>query len=98
MDQAAILTILRAHRSELAAAGVRRLILHGSYARGTAAAGSDVDLIAEFDPDRRYSVLDHVHLQNQLSDLVGMPVDLSPADALRTSVHDHACREALLVF
>jgi uncharacterized protein len=48
-----VLAVLRANRGRVAAAyGVRDLKLFGSVARGEATAGSDVDLVVAFDPDR----------------------------------------------
>jgi putative ABC transport system permease protein len=40
---------------------------------------SDVDLIAEFDTGREYSLLDRVRLENRLADMLGVKVDLAPA-------------------
>ena len=61
MDKSSIVAKLREHESELKAAGVEHLFLHGSYARGTAIREvSDVDVIAEFAPARRLSLLDMV--------------------------------------
>ncbi len=48
-----VIGMLRAHEAELRAAGISRLSLFGSVARGDAEAGSDVDLAAEFDPAAR---------------------------------------------
>jgi predicted nucleotidyltransferase len=48
-----VLAILRAHEAELRAAGIRRLSLFGSVARGDDEAESDVDLAAELDPEAR---------------------------------------------
>lgn len=51
MSREEIIAKLREHESELRAAGVEHLFLHGSYARGTAIAElSDVDVIAESIP------------------------------------------------
>ena len=44
MDRETALTILRAHESELRAAGVEHLSLFGSVARGDNRADSDVDV------------------------------------------------------
>lgn len=41
---------LRGQGEEIRALGVRRLGLFGSFARGEQAAGSDVDLLVEFEP------------------------------------------------
>ena len=99
MDQSIILAKLREHREELHAAGVEHLSLFGSYARGTAVQfASDVDLMAEFDPARKYSLLDRVRLENRLADLLGVQVDLASAAALRETVKERVVREAVLAF
>jgi len=99
MDKSTIIAKLREYEPELKAAGVEHLFLHGSYARGTAVReASDVDLIAEFDAAREFSLLDRVHLENRLADLLGVKVDLAPAHALKDGVRERAAREALLAF
>jgi uncharacterized protein len=99
MDKASIIEKLRAHESELKAAGVAHLFLHGSYARGTMVReASDVDMIAEFDPSRRLSLLDMVATENRLADMLGVRVDLSPAKSLKDPVAAKASREGVLAF
>jgi predicted nucleotidyltransferase len=99
MDKALIIAKLREHEPELRAAGVEHLFLHGSYARGTALRElSDVDLIAEFDTAREYSLLDRVRLENRLADMLGVKVDLAPAMMLKEDVRERAAREAVLAF
>jgi predicted nucleotidyltransferase len=98
MDRDSVLAKLRQHAPELQAAGVVHLRLHGSLARGTASAASDIDLIAEFDPTKRLSLLDMVGLELHLSDLLGVPVDLSPIHTLRAPVREQAASEAVLAF
>lgn len=44
-----VIATLRAHEAELRAAGLKRLSLFGSVARGDHEADSDVDLAVEFD-------------------------------------------------
>ena len=71
MDKSTIIATLREHESELKAAGIEHLFLHGSYARGTAICEvSDVDVIAEFVPGRRLSILDMVAIENRLTDML----------------------------
>ncbi|MGD0499388.1 MAG: nucleotidyltransferase domain-containing protein [Bryobacteraceae bacterium] len=99
MDKSTIVTILREHEGDLKAAGVEHLFLHGSYARGTAVReSSEVDVIAEFAPGRRLSLLDMVAIENRLADLLGAHVDLSPAKGLKEPVAAKASREAVLAF
>jgi hypothetical protein len=99
MDKSTIVAKLREHESELRAAGIEHLFLHGSYARGTAIRKvSDVDVIAEFAPGRRLSLLDMVAIESRLADMLGVRVDLSPAKGLKEPVAAKASREAVLAF
>jgi predicted nucleotidyltransferase len=59
---------------------------------------SNVDLIAEFDPARQLSLFDMVRLENHLADLLGAPVDLSPAHMLKRPIAERAAYEAILAF
>ena len=99
MDKSTIVAKLREHESELRAAGIEHLFLHGSYARGTAIRKvSDVDVIAEFAPGRRLSLLDMVAIESRLADMLSVRVDLSPAKGLKEPVAAKASREAVLAF
>jgi uncharacterized protein len=99
MDRAEILTILRAHEAELKAAGIVHLHLHGSFVRTSEVRSlPDVDLIAEFDPQKHFTLLDMVDLENRLHDLLGIAVDLSPAHTLKRAVREKAASEAVLAF
>ena len=73
-----VVATLRAHAAELRAAGIRRLSLFGSVARGDAEAGSDVDLAAELDPAAGIGLFELVRLERRLAELVGRQVDLLP--------------------
>lgn len=92
-----VIATSRAHEDELRAAGITRLSLFGSVARDQASPESDVDLIAEFD-GRKFSLLDMIALKNQLSDLLGVKVDLTPVKFMKEPVRAHATREAVLAF
>lgn len=98
MDRSTVLTKLREYEPELKAAGIVRLSIFGSVARDEASSDSDVDLIAEFDPARQFSILDMVGLENRLADILGAQVDLTPARAMRERVRQRAEREAVLAF
>ena len=73
-----VIATLRAHRTELREAGIRRLSVFGSVARGDADTQSDVDLAAELDPDARIGLFALVALERRLTQLVGRKVDLLP--------------------
>ena len=98
MDKSSVLKTLRDNKPELQAAGIVHLRLHGSVARGQETSASDVDLIADFDSTRRFSLIDLTNLQGRLENLLGVPVDLSPAKTLKEPVRERAEREAVLDF
>lgn len=68
-----ILDLVRRHRG-------RSIAVFGSVARGEAAQGSDIDFLVEFDPSS--SLLDLVHLEDALAQLLGVNVDVVSAGAL----------------
>ena len=98
MDRDSVISRLRKHESELRKAGILHLRLHGSVARGDAGPVSDVDLIAEFDPVKRLSLLDMIGLENRLADLLGVTVDLSSLKTVREAVREKAVHEGILAF
>jgi len=75
-----------------------RLSLFGSVARGDETSESDVDLMAEFDPAKQFSLLDVVSLENRLADILGVRVELTPARALKDRIRERVVGEAVLAF
>jgi predicted nucleotidyltransferase len=98
MNRETVITALRAHESELRAAGVVRLSLFGSTARGEARPDSDIDLLAAFDDARPLSLLDVIRIENQISDLLGHAVDLIEEGTLKPRVRHSVDREAMRAF
>lgn len=70
-----------AHRDELASAGVRRLGVYGSVARGEAGPESDIDVLVEFEttPD----LFEFAALRDRLAEILGRPVDLATPQGLK---------------
>ena len=98
MDRRQVISKLREHRDELTAAGIVHLRVFGSVARGEANDSSDVDLIAEFDNKKKWTLLDMVGLENHLSELLQVKVDLTPAETMKQRVRATAYKEAVLAF
>lgn len=75
--------------------GVRSLRMFGSYVRHQQRPDSDLDLLVTFvEPP---SLLKFIELENYLSDLLGMKVDLVMADALRPRIAERILGEAVAV-
>lgn len=64
---------------------VARLAVFGSVLRADFRPDSDVDFLATFAPDSRWSLLDLAGMQCELEDMVGRRVDLVDAAALARS-------------
>ena len=58
---------------------VRRVQVFGSYARGEATADSDLDLLLSYEPTNQLSLLDLVHYQADLEQMLGLKVDMGTA-------------------
>ena len=93
-----VIATLRAHEAELRAAGIRRLSLFGSVARGDAEGGSDVDLAAELDPAARIDLVRLVALERRLAELVGRPVDLLPEPVEKPRLRANVERDRVRAF
>lgn len=98
MTREQVIATLRAHEPELKQAGVVRLSLLGSTVRGDRRPDSDIDLLAAFDEARRISLLDVIHIENQIADLLGEPVDLLVEGTLKPHVKENVAREAVRAF
>lgn len=99
MDRDRIIATLRAHEPELKAAGVVRLRIFGSVARGEHGTDSDLDILVDFaDTSGGVSLLELVRLENRLSDLLGIHVDLVQGKSLKSRVRRNVEREAILAF
>jgi predicted nucleotidyltransferase len=98
MNRIAVIAKLREHESEIRAAGVVRLSLFGSVARGDETPQSDIDLIAEFDGSKQYTLLTMGRLESRLADLLGTRVDLSSPDWMKEPVKRRALSEAIIAF
>jgi predicted nucleotidyltransferase len=77
--------------------GVQSLALFGSMARGEAHPGSDLDLLVTFEPGRTPG-LAYFALQDELTALLGQPVDLNTPAFLSPYFRDEVIREAIVLY
>jgi predicted nucleotidyltransferase len=98
MTRDQVIATLREHEAELRAAGVVRLSLFGSTARGDRRPDSDIDLLAAFDESRRISLLDVAGIELQLAGLLGEAVDLVEEGTLKPRVQRSVQSEAVRAF
>jgi len=75
--------------------GVSKLWLFGSYARGTARQRSDVDLLVEF--EHVPTLFRFIELEQNLSDLFGVKVDLVMKTALKPAIGRRILSEVIQI-
>jgi uncharacterized protein len=78
-----VFALLRAHREEILALGVKSLGIFGSVARGEERPDSDADVLVEFHADAHVGYLRFVELQGFLERLLGRPVHLATPRSIR---------------
>ena len=86
MDRESILKALSNQRQALKKYGVKNVHLFGSFARGEAEPGSDVDLLLEFEPSAHVGLFEFIRLKNELSELLDCEVDLATPNALHKAM------------
>jgi predicted nucleotidyltransferase len=72
---------------------IRRLALFGSTLHGDSAAGSDLDVLVEFEPDHTPG-LAFLAMEAELSELLGQKVDLNTPGFLSPYFRDQVLAEA----
>lgn len=88
----------RAGEPELRARGVSRLALFGSLARGEARDDSDVDVVLDIEPGRKFSLIDLAGVYAVLRDLLGRESDVVIREDLRPGFRARLERNAFPVF
>ena len=91
-----IRNVLAGHRQELKDKyKVKNIGIFGSYVRGEHRAKSDLDVLVEY--DNPVSLLQIVALENHLTALLGVKVDLVPRRNIRKELKESILKEMVLV-
>jgi predicted nucleotidyltransferase len=98
MSSDEVIAKLRHHAPELQAEGILHLALFGSTARDEAGPDSDVDLMADYDPERQFSLLDISRFHLDLEEILGVRVDLANRSRMRPIIKESAEEDAVDAF
>ncbi len=69
--------------------------IFGSYLRGEAGEDSDLDTLIEFEQNIDIGLLKFVEIENYLSDLLDIKVDLVEKSALKPKIGKHILKEVV---
>ncbi|CAK8710881.1 MAG: DNA polymerase beta [Candidatus Electrothrix sp. AU1_5] len=70
-----------------------RLGIFGSYIRGEQQSGSDVDVLIDY--DKAPSLIELIEIENMLSDLLGLKVDLVTSKGLKPQLRQRILDEVV---
>lgn len=88
--------ILTSHKEELREKyKIKEIGIFGSCLSGEAKEKSDLDILVEFEDS--ISLLKFIALENYLSDLMGIKVDLVMKDALKPRIGKHILEEVAII-
>jgi len=76
--------------------GVRKVAIFGSYIRDEEELGSDIDVLVEFLEIK--SLLDLVKIERELSEEIGIKVDLLTENSLSPYIKDYVEKEMKVVY
>jgi len=95
-SQEEIKTILQQHKEELRAKyKVKEIGVFGSYVRGQQKKQSDVDILVEFEVVP--GLLKFIELEDYLSELLGIKVDLVRKSSIREELRDTILQEVVML-
>jgi uncharacterized protein len=89
---------LRDHADDIKARGAISLYLFGSAVRNEVRADSDLDLFIDYDPHKKFSLVDLAGIRLFLEDSLGVPVDLTTRDSLHPMLRENIEKSAVRVF
>ncbi|MBU2643628.1 nucleotidyltransferase family protein [bacterium] len=75
--------------------GVKSISLFGSYIKGQEKSESDLDILVEY--TELPGLIKYIELENRLSDLLGIKVDLVIRDSLKPRIADNVLLDAVQI-
>ena len=74
---------------------IKEIGVFGSYVRGEQKKKSDLDILVEFEPNAGMDLLTFIELENYLSDLLSIKVDLVMKSVLKPGIGKHILGEVV---
>jgi predicted nucleotidyltransferase len=98
MNRADAISRLKRQADAVRALGVTSLYLFGSVASDKATGDSDLDLFVDYDPAKKFSLLDLVGIKLLLEDELGVAIDVTTRDSLHPMLREDIEKSAVRVF
>ncbi|HEX2256787.1 MAG TPA: nucleotidyltransferase domain-containing protein [Afifellaceae bacterium] len=96
MDQQ-IVSRIKALDEPIRAKGATGLYIYGSRARGDHRPDSDLDVLVEYDPGTKFSLIELVVIKHMLEDALGLEVHISTRNGLSRYFRDEVEAQAIRI-
>jgi predicted nucleotidyltransferase len=93
MNQEEVISRLNNHKEEMEQLKIQSLAIFGSTIHNEAKSTSDVDLLVKF--KMPVGLLHFMRVRRRLSEILGVPVDLTTPDSLRKEMRGKILKEAV---
>lgn len=98
MTRTEAISKLKDSAAAIKARGATSLFLFGSTARDQARPMSDLDLFVDYDPEKKFSLVDLVGIKLLLEERLGIRVDVTTRDSLHPMLRSDIEKSAIRVF
>jgi hypothetical protein len=98
MTREEIIEAIRKNATAIKAAGVTRLDIFGSRARGDHRPDSDIDILIEVEPDASFSLLNLIGIEQIVEDATGLPVQAAMRRSLPSPFAQRIADDLIEVF
>jgi predicted nucleotidyltransferase len=98
VNRSEVIERLQRNADAIKGMGAVSLYLFGSTARDDARSDSDLDLFIDYDPARRFSLIDLVGIKQFLEEKMSAEIDITTRDSLHPMLKAEIERSAVRVF
>jgi len=98
MNRSEAVRKLQQNADAIRSMGATSLYLFGSTARNEQSSCSDLDLFIDYEPGRRFSLINLVGIKQLLEETMAVEVDVTTRDSLHPQLKDDIERSAIRVF
>lgn len=98
MDKIDAIKKLQQHASVVKGMGATALYVFGSTVSNEASASSDLDLFIDYDPAKRFSLIDLITIKQFLEENLSMEVDVTTRNSLHPMLRNDIEQSAVRVF